>query len=65
MSLGRRITALELAQPTTLPLSVKAWLGELLTGAESAWLGTERAQVGVNREGLPADCLRWLEERGA
>jgi len=65
MSLGRRVAALELAQPTTLPLSVKAWLGELLTGAERAWLATERPQVGGNRHALPADCLRWLEERGA
>lgn len=65
MSLGRRITALELAQPTTLPLSVKAWLGELLTGAERACLATERRLAGGHRESLPADCLRWLEERGA
>lgn len=68
-SLGRRIGALEQAQPATLPFSLRRWLGEKLTGEQHhlADVETETAQGFVgppDHRRMDADMIDWLSLRG-
>lgn len=68
-TLGRRIVALEQAQPTTLPLSIQRWLGEPLThdqhrAADSEIEARDRFVGPHDLRLLEDSMLAWLSVRG-
>lgn len=68
-TLGRRVGALEQAQPTTLPFCLRRWLGEKLTG-DQHHLADVEAEASSGFVGPPdhrrmdADMIEWLSMRG-
>ncbi len=68
-TLGRRVRALEQAQPATLPFSLRRWLGERLTG-EQRHLADVEVKTAQGFVGPPdhrlmdADMIDWLSMRG-
>ena len=68
-TLGRRVGALEQAQPATLPFSLRRWLGEKLTGDQHYLVDVEEGAnnrfIGPPDHGrLDADMQGWLSARG-
>lgn len=68
-TLGRRIGVLEQAQPTTMSLSLRRWLGEPLTGQQHRIADAEQEAIGrfvgpPDLTGLNTDMQAWLAERG-
>jgi hypothetical protein len=68
-TLGRRIGALEQAQPATLPFSLRRWLGERLTDEQHRLADVEveaaNGFVGPrDHHHMDADMLDWLLMRG-
>lgn len=60
-SLERRVRAVEARQPAAISPTVKAWLGQPLTGAERLALGTEPVEAPeIDTIRLPADVRAWL-----
>ncbi len=64
-TLGRRVGALEQAQPATLPFSMRRWLGEKLTGDQHYLADVEEGAnnrfIGPPDHGrFDADMLDWL-----
>jgi hypothetical protein len=69
ITLGRRIGVLEQAQPTTMSLSLRRWLGEPLTGRQHSIADGEREAINrfvgpPNLTGLNTNMQAWLAERG-
>ncbi|MES3054591.1 hypothetical protein O6V14_03000 [Sphingomonas faeni] len=67
--LGRRVGALEQAQPATLPFSLRRWLGEKLTGDQHYLAdveeGAKNSFIGPRDHGrFDADMQDWLSMRG-
>lgn len=68
-TLGRRVGVLEQAQPTTLPLALRRWLGEPLTN-EQRHIADAEAEAARGFTGPPdhrrmdAEMLDWLSMRG-
>ena len=68
-TLGRRIGVLEQAQPSTMSLSLRRWLGEPLTGQQDRIADVEWEAIGrfvgpPDLTGLNTDMQAWLAERG-
>lgn len=68
-TLGRRVGALEQAQPATLPFSLRRWLGERLTGDQHRLADNEvktaQGFVGPpDHRRMDADMIDWLSLRG-
>ncbi|WP_277983685.1 hypothetical protein [Sphingomonas faeni] len=68
-TLGRRIGALEQAQPSTLPFSLRRWLGEKLTDDQHQLADVEmEAADGLvgppDHRRMDADMIDWLSMRG-
>lgn len=68
-ALGRRVDALEQAQPSALPFSLRRWLGERLTDEQyrlaDIEVETRDCFVGPpDLRRLDADMLAWLSPRG-
>ena len=68
-TLGRRVGALEQAQPAVLPFSLRRWLGEKLTG-DQHYLADAEMEAANDLVGPPdhrrmdADMIDWLSIRG-
>lgn len=68
-TLGRRVGALEQAQPATLPFSLRRWLGEKLTG-DQHHLADVEVEAAYSFVGPPdhrrmdANMIDWLSMRG-
>lgn len=68
-TLGRRVGALEQAQPATLPFSLRRWLGEKLTGdqhylADVEVKATSRFVGPPDHRRMDSDMVDWLSMRG-
>jgi len=68
-SLDRRLGSIERAQPATLPLSLRRWLGEPLTNEQHQVAETEvKAASGFvgppDYRRMDTDMLDWLSMRG-
>jgi len=68
-ALGRRIDALEQAQPATLPSSLRRWLGERLTDEQHRLADVEveaaNGFVGPpDHRRMDADMVDWFSMRG-
>ena len=69
ITLARRISAIEQAQPATLPFSLRRWLGERLTGDQhhlaNVEMETAEGFVGPpDHRRMNADMIDWLSLRG-
>ncbi len=68
-TLDRRIGALEQAQPTTMSLSLRRWLGEALTGHQHRIADVDLEAISgfigpPNLTGLNTHMQIWLSGRG-
>jgi hypothetical protein len=69
ITLGRRISALEQAQPATLPLSLLRWLGDPLTNeqhylADAEVIASNHFVGPPDHRRMDADMVDWLSIRG-